>query len=52
MRPQSGSGASGLIVDAMTTYGEGRFQGTLACIIQGSTEITLSRQVDPALTGT
>jgi spore maturation protein SpmB len=40
MRPLSGSGARGLMVDVMTTYGVGTFQGTLACIIQGSTETT------------
>jgi spore maturation protein SpmA len=40
MRPLSGSGARGLMVDVMTTYGVGSFQGTLACIIQGSTETT------------
>ncbi len=40
MRPLSGSGARGLMVDVMTTYGVDSFQGTLACIIQGSTETT------------
>ncbi|MBH9552650.1 nucleoside recognition domain-containing protein [Inhella gelatinilytica] len=40
MRPLSGSGARGLMVDVMTTYGVNSFQGTLACIIQGSTETT------------
>lgn len=40
MRPLSGSGARGLMVDVMSTYGVGSFQGTLACIIQGSTETT------------
>ena len=40
MRPLSGSGARGLMVDVMTTYGVASFQGTLACIIQGSTETT------------
>ncbi len=40
MRPLSGSGARGLMVDVMTTYGVNSFQGTLAAIIQGSTETT------------
>jgi spore maturation protein SpmB len=40
MRPLSGSGARGLMVDVMTTYGVDSFQGTLAAIIQGSTETT------------
>jgi spore maturation protein SpmB len=40
MRPLSGSGARGLMIDVMNTYGVGSFQGTLACIIQGSTETT------------
>ncbi len=40
MRPLSGSGARGLMVDVMTTYGVASFQGTLAAIIQGSTETT------------
>lgn len=40
MRPLSGSGARGLMVDVMNTYGVDSFQGTLAAIIQGSTETT------------
>ena len=36
----SGSGARGLMVDVMTTYGVDSFQGKLAAIIQGSTETT------------
>ena len=40
MKTLSGSGARGLMVDVMTTYGVASFQGTLACIIQGSTETT------------
>lgn len=40
MRPLSGSGARGLMIDVMNTYGVDSFQGTLAAIIQGSTETT------------
>jgi len=41
MKTLSGSGARGLMVDVMTTYGVDSFQGKLAAIIQGSTETTL-----------
>ena len=40
MKPLSGSGARGLMVDVMKTYGVASFQGKLAAIIQGSTETT------------
>ena len=40
MKPLSGSGARGLMIDVMRTYGVGSFQGRLAAIIQGSTETT------------
>jgi spore maturation protein SpmA len=40
MKTLSGSGARGLMVDVMTTYGVESFQGRLAAIIQGSTETT------------
>jgi spore maturation protein SpmA len=40
MKPLSGSGARGLMVDVMNTYGVSSFQGKLAAIIQGSTETT------------
>lgn len=40
MKPLSGSGARGLMVDAMTTYGPDSFIGRLACIFQGSTDTT------------
>ena len=40
MKPLSGSGARGLMVDAMTTYGADSFVGRLACIFQGSTYTT------------
>ncbi len=40
MKPLSGSGARGLMVDAMSTYGADSFIGRLACIFQGSTDTT------------
>ena len=40
MKPLSGSGARGLMVDAMTTYGPDSFVGRLACVFQGSTDTT------------
>ena len=40
MKTLSGSGARGLMVDVMTTYGVDSFAGRLAAIIQGSTETT------------
>lgn len=40
MRPLSGSGARGLMVDAMQTYGPDSFIGRLSCIFQGSTDTT------------
>jgi spore maturation protein SpmA len=40
MKPLSGSGARGLMVDAMTTYGADSLTGRLACIFQGSTDTT------------
>lgn len=40
MKPLSGSGARGLMVDAMSTYGADSFVGRLACIFQGSTDTT------------
>ena len=40
MKTLSGSGARGLMVDVMMTYGVDSFQGKLAAIIQGSTETT------------
>lgn len=40
MKPLSGSGARGMMVDVMRTYGVASFQGKLAAIIQGSTETT------------
>ena len=38
MKPLSGSGARGMMVDAMTTYGADSFIGRLSCVFQGSTD--------------
>lgn len=40
MKPLSGSGARGMMVDAMHTYGADSFVGRLSCIFQGSTDTT------------
>ena len=40
MKPLSGSGARGLMVDAMNTYGADSFVGRLSCVFQGSTDTT------------
>lgn len=40
MKPLSGSGARGMMVDAMTAYGADSFVGRLSCIFQGSTDTT------------
>lgn len=40
MKPLSGSGARGMMVDAMTTYGADSFVGRLCCILQGATDTT------------
>jgi spore maturation protein SpmA len=40
MKPLSGSGARGLMIDAMTTYGADSFIGRLACTMQGTTDTT------------
>lgn len=40
MRPLSGSGARGLMVDAMVQYGADSFVGRLVSILQGSTDTT------------
>lgn len=40
MKPLSGSGARGLMVDAMNTYGADSFIGRMACVFQGSTDTT------------
>lgn len=41
MKPLSGSGARGMMVDAMTTYGADSFVARVASTIQGSTDTTL-----------
>jgi len=40
MKPLSGSGARGMMIDAMNTYGADSFVGRLASIAQGSTDTT------------
>lgn len=40
MKPLSGSGARGMMVDAMSAYGADSFVGRLSCIFQGSTDTT------------
>lgn len=40
MKSLSGSGARGMMVDAMTTYGADSFVGRLSCVFQGSTDTT------------
>ena len=40
MKPLSGSGARGMMVDAMTTYGADSFVGRLSCVFEGSTDTT------------
>ncbi|MBK6264826.1 spore maturation protein [Marivirga sp. S37H4] len=40
MKPLSGSGARGMMVDAMETYGADSFVGRLVSVMQGSTETT------------
>jgi len=40
MKPLSGSGARGMMIDAMKTYGADSFIGRLSCIIQGSADTT------------
>ena len=40
MKPLSGGGARGMMIDAMTTYGADSFTGRLACLFQGSTDTT------------
>jgi spore maturation protein SpmA len=40
MKPLSGSGARGMMVDAMNTFGADSFVGRLACTMQGTTDTT------------
>ena len=40
IKPLSGGGARGMMVETMKTYGADSFAGRLSCVIQGSTETT------------
>ena len=40
MKPLSGSGARGMMLDAMNTYGVDSFVGRLSSIVQGSSDTT------------
>lgn len=40
IKPLSGSGARGMMVDTMKAYGPDSFAGRLACILQGSSDTT------------
>lgn len=40
MKPLSGSGSRGMMLDAMNTYGADSFVGRLSCIAQGSVDTT------------
>ena len=40
MKPLSGSGARGMMVDSMNTYGADSFVARLSCVFQGSTDTT------------
>ncbi len=40
MKPLSGSGARGLMVDSMNTYGVDSFVGRLSCMFQGASDTT------------
>ena len=40
MKPLSGSGSRGMMIDAMQTYGADSFIGRLACVFQGTTDTT------------
>jgi spore maturation protein SpmA len=40
MKPLSGSGARGMMIDAMNTFGADSFVGRLTSVVQGSTETT------------
>ena len=40
MKPLSGSGSRGMMLDAMNTYGAGSFVGRLSSIVQGSCDTT------------
>ena len=40
IKPLSGSGARGMMIDTMKTYGPDKFPGLLSCILQGSSDTT------------
>jgi spore maturation protein SpmA/spore maturation protein SpmB len=40
VKPMSGSGARGMMVDSMRTFGPDSFAGRLSCILQGSSDTT------------
>ena len=40
IKPMSGSGARGMMIDTMKTFGPDSFAGHLACILQGSSDTT------------
>jgi spore maturation protein SpmA len=40
MKPLSGSGSRGMMIDAMKTFGADSFVGRLSCIVQGTTDTT------------
>lgn len=40
MKPLSGSGARGMMLEAMKSYGADSFVGRLSCVLQGSTDTT------------
>ena len=40
MKPLSGSGSRGMMIDAMQTYGADSFIGRMSCIFQGTTDTT------------
>ena len=42
MKPLSGAGARGIMIDTMSTYGVDSFVGRLSCIFQGSTDTTFA----------
>ena len=42
IKPLSGGGARGMMVETMKTFGADSFAGRLSCVIQGSTETTFS----------
>jgi spore maturation protein SpmB len=40
IKPLSGSGARGMMIDTMKTFGPDSFAGRLACVLQGSSDTT------------